>query len=126
MKIEIRKEGKVQVIDLHGRLVLGPPVDALAAALQKILAAGENRILINLRGVPYMDSAGVGELAACKKRVLDRQGNLEVERTPGRYHHAVETLIGLMFSGSLFDDEFKALQSFRDALSLTDKETNQT
>jgi anti-sigma B factor antagonist len=112
MKIEIREDGKVRVLDLHGRLVLGPPADLLKDTIHRILAEGHNRILLNLRGVPYMDSAGIGELAACKKRVLERHGEIKIQRTPGKYHLAVETLIELMFQDSLFDDETKALVSF--------------
>jgi anti-sigma B factor antagonist len=109
MKIEVRESGKVRILDLHGRLVLGPPTDSLKDTLHGLLADGHLWILINLRGVPYMDSAGIGELAACKKRVLERKGGIAVQRVPGRYHLAVETLLVLMFPDALFDDELAAL-----------------
>ena len=112
MKIEIRQDGKVRIVDLHGRLVLGPPEDALAEAVQRLLADEHNQILINMRGVPYIDSAGIGQLAACKKRVLERHGELKLHWVRGRYHLAVETIITLMFPDALFEDEKEALASF--------------
>ncbi len=124
MRIEIREAGKVRVVDLHGRLVLGPPTETLKNTVRKILAEGHNRILLDLRAVPYMDSAGIGELAACKKRVLERHGEIKIHRMPGQYHQAVESLIERMFQGSLFDDETRALLSFRHAAPLAGAEAD--
>ena len=112
MKIEVRGAGRVQILDLHGRLVLGQPEDTLKDTLLRLLGEGHNQILINLLGVPYVDSAGIGQLAACKKRVLERKGAIKVLWTDGRYHLAVDTIIMLMFPDALFEDEARALASF--------------
>jgi anti-sigma B factor antagonist len=111
MRIEVRETGKVRILDLHGRLVLGT-TDPLKDRLQELLAAGITRILLNLESVPYMDSAGIGEVAACKKRALERNGEIKIVKPPGKYHMAVETVLALMFSGAIFDDERKAIASF--------------
>lgn len=111
MTVEVREAGKVRIIDLHGRLVLGT-TDRLKEEVQGLLSGGHGRILLNLRGVPYMDSAGIGELAACKKRVIEKTGQLKVVKPAGRYHLAVETVLELMFGNSIFDDEKDALGSF--------------
>ena len=111
MKIEVRTAGKVHIIDLHGRLVLGT-TDPLKEKVQQLLGEGHRRILLNLHGVPHMDSAGIGELAACKKRVIEKTGQLKVLKPAGKYHLAVETVLELMFGHSVFDDELKAVGSF--------------
>lgn len=113
MKIEVREAGRVSILDLHGRLVLGQPEDTLKATVQGLLADGHNQILINLHGVPYVDSAGIGQLAACKKRVLEKKGAIKILWTEARYHLAVDTIIMLMFPDALFEDEGRALESFR-------------
>jgi anti-sigma B factor antagonist len=112
MKIEIRIDRSVRILDLHGRLVLGPPVELLADTVQRLLADGHMHIMLNLRGVPYIDSAGIGELAACKKRAIERQGEIKIHWQRGRYHLAIETVIHLMFPDALFEDEKLALSSF--------------
>jgi len=112
MKIEVRGSGIIRIVDLHGRLVLGQPEDTLKDAVLALLDDGRNQILINLHGVPYIDSAGIGQLAACKKRVLEKKGALKVLWTDGRYHLAVDTIIMLMFPDALFEDETRALASF--------------
>ena len=108
MKVDVRESGKVRIIDVHGRLVLGT-TDPLKAALQELLAAKHSRILINLHGVPYLDSAGIGEIAACKKRALEKNGEIKLVKPAGKYHMAVETVLELMFSQSIFEDEMKAV-----------------
>jgi len=112
MKIETRVDRSVRILDLHGRLVLGPAVEVLADAVQRLLADEHTQLLLNLRGVPYIDSAGIGELAACKKRVIERKGEIKIHWQRGRYHLAIETIIHLMFPDALFEDEKVALASF--------------
>jgi len=113
MRIEVREAGRVRILDLHGRLVLGQPEDTLKETVQGLLAASHHQLLINLHGVPYVDSAGIGQLAACKKRVLEKKGAIKVLWTDGKYHLAVDTIIMLMFPQALFEDEGRALDSFR-------------
>jgi anti-sigma B factor antagonist len=112
MRIEIRAAGSVQILDLHGRLVLGQPEDTLKETVQRLLGEGRHQILINLHGVPYVDSAGIGQLAACKKRVLEKKGTIKILWTDGKYHLAVDTIIMLMFPEALFEDEGRALATF--------------
>ena len=111
MKIEVREVGKVWIIDLHGRLVLGT-TEPLKEKVLQLLGEGHHRILLNLHGVPHMDSAGIGELAACKKRALEGKGEIKLVKPKGKYHLAVETVIELMFDRSVFEDELKAVGSF--------------
>jgi anti-sigma B factor antagonist len=112
MNIEVRSVGHVRILDLHGRLVIGDPEDNLKACILKVLSEGTRQVLINLLGVPYIDSAGIGQLAACKKRVLERQGAIKILWEDGRYHLAVDTVIMLMFPEALFEEETRALASF--------------
>ena len=111
MRIDVREAGAVRILDLHGRLVLGE-TDTLRQTFHRLMAEGSHRILLNLGHVPYMDSAGVGELAACKKRTLEKKGQIRLQMRRGKYHLAVETLLLLMFHDETFEEEAAALGSF--------------
>ena len=111
MRIDVREAGKVRVLDLHGRLVLGT-TDPLKEKVQELFGAGHTLILLNLHGVPYLDSAGIGEVAACKKRAIEKQGEIKLLKPAGKYHMAVETVLALMFSQSIFEEEAPAVASF--------------
>jgi anti-sigma B factor antagonist len=111
MKIDVREAGTVRILDLHGRLVLGT-TDPLKEKIQELLGSGHTRILLNLHGVPYLDSAGIGEVAACKKRAIEKHGEIKLLKPEGKYHMAVETVLALMFSQSIFDEEKRAVESY--------------
>lgn len=64
MKFTERREGGVVIIDLKGKLTLGSGDVQLRQVIRDVLERGEKAILLNLGGVGYMDSAGVGELVA--------------------------------------------------------------
>ena len=111
MKVDMRELGKVQMIVLQGRLVLGE-TEGLRDVMRKLLEAGQERIVIDLRKVPYMDSAGIGEMAACRKRAKDKNTTLKVMRNKNQFAISVEFILDLTFPDGLFDDEREALGSF--------------
>src|SRR5881296_1263704 len=62
MKMKTRESGDVRVLELSGRLVLGEPVDSLGKTVKGLIEEGHNKMVISLKGVDYVDSAGIGEL----------------------------------------------------------------
>jgi anti-anti-sigma factor len=111
MKTTLRAVGKVQIIELSGKLVLGK-TEGLERAFKSLLADQQRRILIDLHRVPYMDSAGIGEVAACKKRAKDKEVALKLLKKYPQYDLSVEFLLKLMYAGEIFEKEKEALASF--------------
>ena len=74
MKVKIREIGNVRVVDLEGELKLGAGDTALRETVRGLVSQGHSRIVLNLRGVKWIDSSGVGELVACRKRTVERGG----------------------------------------------------
>ncbi len=111
MKTAVRAVGKVQVIELKGRLVLGE-TDGLQRAFKGLLADEQTRILIDLHRVPYMDSAGIGEVAACRKRAHGKKAAVKLLKKYPQYDLAVEFMLKLMYPEAMFEDEKEALASF--------------
>ena len=64
MHVEIRKTGDVVIVDLSGKLTSGLGDQILRDTLDELLAENWKKILLNLSGISFMDSAGVGELVA--------------------------------------------------------------
>jgi anti-anti-sigma factor len=111
MKTAMRVVGKVQIIGLNGRLVLGE-TEGLERAFKGLLADQQSRIMIDLHRVPYMDSSGIGEVAACKKRAKEKQVTLKLLKKRSQYDLSVEFMLDLMYHGEIFEDEREALASF--------------
>jgi anti-anti-sigma factor len=64
MHVEIRKVGEVVIVDLNGKLTSGLGDQILRDTIDELLAENWKKILLNLSGVTFIDSAGVGELVA--------------------------------------------------------------
>ncbi|HKC25830.1 MAG TPA: STAS domain-containing protein [Thermoanaerobaculia bacterium] len=64
MHVEVRKSGDVVIVDMSGKLVGGLGDRILHDVVDELLAEGWKKVLLNMSGVTYLDSAGVGELVA--------------------------------------------------------------
>lgn len=78
MDVFSRKKGKICIIALSGRLTLGEVEVKLKRSFVALLDTGERRFLFNMAAVPYIDSAGVGELVACAKRAYEKGGVIKI------------------------------------------------
>ena len=78
MKIVERQVGDVVVLDLHGKILIGEGDDALREAVTKLADAGKTKILLNLADVPYVDSAGLGEIVRTYTTVSRKGGKLKL------------------------------------------------
>jgi anti-sigma B factor antagonist len=123
MPISVRARDGVSIIELKGEFTIGnagmgQPLDTrgrrlseLGLTLHRLLEDGERRIVLDLRGLNHLDSAGVGELVFCKKRTAESGGDIRLLRPNGKVRGMLEMLsLGRIFE--MFDDESAALASF--------------
>ena len=78
MKIVERLVGEVVILDLQGKILIGEGDDLLREAVTKLADAGKTKILLNLAEVPYVDSAGLGEIVRCYTTVSKKGGKLKL------------------------------------------------
>ena len=62
MTISIRKAGPITILDLNGPLKLGESEQRFRQQFQELIEQGTRHIAVNLSGVSYMDSSGIGSL----------------------------------------------------------------
>lgn len=62
MTISQRTTGDVTILDLQGKLTLGDGTEVLREAVNTLVAAGSKKFVLHLSGVPFVDSAGLGEI----------------------------------------------------------------
>jgi anti-anti-sigma factor len=78
MIIRERETRSIQILELYGQLTDGGNVRALRQAIRELLDKGCTLIVVNLRGLDKIDSAGLGELVACNWRVQKTGGTLHL------------------------------------------------
>jgi anti-sigma B factor antagonist len=111
MKIAIREVDHVTIVDLDGRIVLGDETEQLRSAVRELIAKGKKKIILNLAGVDYIDSSGVGELVASFTAVRNAGGELKLLNLTQKVHDVLNvTKLYTVFD--IKDDEFKAVKSF--------------
>jgi len=111
LKIEPREVAHVTILDVTGRIVLGDETGALRDAVRNLLADGKKKIILNLAGVDYIDSSGVGELVGSFTTVRNAGGELKLLNLTQKVHDVLHvTKLYTVFD--IKDDEFTAVRSF--------------
>ena len=78
MQIEERVVGEVTILDLKGKITLGEGDEALKDKINSLTLQKRKHILLNLEGVPYIDSAGLGEVVRTYTTVSRQGGQLKL------------------------------------------------
>jgi anti-sigma B factor antagonist len=91
-KVALRYVGRFFVLDLDGPLVLSRMSKELLDPVEALLAAGARDFVINLAGVPYVDSTGVGTLLACRLAILTAGGKIMLSSTSARVWDTLKRL----------------------------------
>lgn len=110
--IRSRRLDDVVILDISGRLTLGDGTVTLRDAIQKLLEAGDRKILMNLEDVDYIDSAGLGELVTAFTVVRAQKGQLKLLKLTHRIHDLLQ-ITKLLTVFDSFDNETEAIKSMR-------------
>jgi anti-sigma B factor antagonist len=111
MKIVERQVGDVIVLDLHGKILIGEGDDALRDAVIKLVDAGKKKILLNLADVPYVDSAGLGEIVRCYTTVSRKGGKLKLINLTKKIQDLL-SITKLLTVFETYDSEADGVKSF--------------
>jgi anti-sigma B factor antagonist len=111
MKITNREVDHVTILDINGRIVLGAETETLRSAVRELVGKDKKKIILNLAGVDYIDSSGVGELVASFTAVRNSGGELKLLNLTQKVQDVLNvTKLYTVFD--VKDDEFKAVKSF--------------
>jgi anti-sigma B factor antagonist len=111
MHIEERKVGEVVVLDLKGKITLGEGDELLKDKINSLVNQGYTKLLLNLEGVPYIDSAGLGEIVRTYTTVSRQGGSLKLLNLTKRITDLL-AITKLLTVFETFDSESDALKSF--------------
>ena len=78
-----RLEPDLTVVEISGRLSLGNSLLSLETSLQRLIAEGSRKLVIDLAGLSYIDSAAIGVLAACSGQMEQSGGRVRIAGAQG-------------------------------------------
>ena len=111
MQIEERAVGDVTVLDLKGRVTLGEGDEMLKDKINSLLNQGRGKLVLNLADVPYIDSAGLGEIVRTYTTVSRQGGGLKLLNLTKRITDLL-SITKLLTVFETFDSENDAVRSF--------------
>lgn len=118
MQYTTRQSDDVAILDLTGRLSLGEAVNfgpgsdlVLTEIVRELAKKGRKNVLLNLAGVTYVDSCGVGQLVGAMTSARRQGVSIKLLRPNGQVLH----LLKMSRLDTVFDiseDEATAVASF--------------
>ena len=111
MQIEERTSGDVMILDVKGKLTIGDGDELLKDKINSSIQQGHKKLILNLEAVPYVDSAGLGEIVRTYTAVSRQGGNLKLLNLTKRITDLL-SITKLLTVFDTYETEQEALDSF--------------
>ena len=99
MKIKERMEGDVAVLAVSGNMMGGPESTALHDKVKSLIADGLTKVVIDIKGVKWMNSSGLGVLMSCMSSLQSQGGKLKLSNVTDK----VKSILMITKLSSIFD-----------------------
>lgn len=103
--------GDVTVLDLDGMIRIGEGSVALRNAIRRLITEGKRNVVLDLAGVGYIDSSGVGELVTNYTILAKDNGMLRLANITEKLHDLL-TITKLLTVYDVYDNIEEAVKSF--------------
>jgi anti-sigma B factor antagonist len=111
MELTTREDGRVTILIVSGNLVVGDPESTFKKAVTRLLEDGRMNLLVDLRGVGFLDSSGLGALVRALTNSQKEGGQTKLLHAGPQVRRLLEmTKLDSVFE--MHDDLEKAVSSF--------------
>ena len=111
LDVKERQAGDVTILDMTGEVRIGEGSISLRDSIRNLADQGKKKVLLNLAGVKYMDSTGVGELIANYTTITRNGGQLKLLNLTDRIQNLL-VITKLLTVFDAYENEAEALKSF--------------
>ncbi len=113
LKLATRTKDGIMIVDCTGRIVFGEESSLLRETLKKAIAEN-NRVVLNLGEVSYIDSGGLGTLVALRTTAHNADGTIKLTNLTKRVGDLLQ-VTKLLTVFDVYNSEAEAIESFRKA-----------
>lgn len=111
LEVHQRDAEGILILDLHGRLVVGPEASDLRRRFAQLIDQGVKRVILNLKHVDFIDSTGLGTLVIGHSTLEHAGGAMKLLNLSKRSAQLlILTKLSTVFE--MYDDEQAAINSF--------------
>lgn len=111
MQIDERSAGDVTILDVKGKMTLGEGDEVLKNTIDRLIQRGRKKLVLNLADVPYIDSAGLGEIVRTYTTASRQGGSLKLLGLTKRITDLL-SITKLLTVFETYDNEADAVRSF--------------
>ena len=112
LNMKERQAGDVTVLDMDGKITIGEGSVALRSAIRRLLEEGKKKVLLNLAGVSYIDSSGIGELVSSYTAINKDGGQLKLLNLTQKTLELL-TITKLLTVFDVYESESEAMNGFK-------------
>jgi anti-sigma B factor antagonist len=112
LHIKERRVENVTVLEMDGNMRIGESGVVFQETIRRLLEAGERKILLNLGGISYIDSSGLGELIASHNVLKKNEGQVKLVHLTKRVRELM-VITKLLTVFDVYESEAEALESFK-------------
>ena len=112
LDVKERQAGDVTILDMSGAVRMGEGSIALRDAVRTLVDSGKKKVLLNLGGVKYIDSSGIGELIANYTTLTRQGGQLKLLNLTDKIQNLL-VITKLLTVFDTYNNEAEALSSFK-------------
>ncbi len=112
LKLTTRDQDGMTVLSCNGRVVFGDESSALRDMVKGLIAEGKSNIVINLGGVSYIDSGGLGTLVSLYTSARAAGGDIKLANLTQRVGDLLQ-ITKLLTVFETFEGEGKAVDAFQ-------------
>jgi len=76
MKLNVRKSENVSILEISGKMIHPEATQLLRSKVKGLLEEGERVFILDMAKVPWMDSSSIGEVVACRNRIVAAEGKV--------------------------------------------------
>jgi anti-sigma B factor antagonist len=112
MEMKRSQHGAVAVLEINGKVRVGESAQQFAAELQRVLSETSGPVLLDVSGIDYIDSTGIGELVGHMQR-LSHEGRQMGLLQPHKRLKSLLELTGLDQYFTVFSDLSEGLKALQ-------------
>ena len=111
LEIEQRENEGILILDLKGKLILGPEDSYARQHILPVLERGHHRLILNLKELTDIDTTGLGTLTFCATKAKEAGGRLVLINL-SRSHTKLSDIFKLSTAFEIYPTELDAINSF--------------
>src|SRR2546427_13153690 len=112
MRIDERAASGVKILDISGQIKFTQGDEMLKDKIHSVVHQGSRKILVNLAGVDYVDSAGLGELVGAYTTVTKAGGTMKLLNVTKKMRDLL-SITKLLTEFETFDNEQEAVKTLK-------------